>query len=182
MSAVHQTALDIAGEMKRWAVISPCERYRYELGREWDESKPLLVLVMINPSTADALTDDHTITKCIGFAKLLGYGGILVVNLYAFRATDVKDLRRAYQAGHDVEGPENEYHLRKALSYAMERNTHVIAAWGSHTKSPDRYRIGRFEVMPGQHGIRLHCLGRTKGGDPNHPLMLAYATPLEVWP
>ena len=27
-----------------------------------------------------------------------------------------------------------------------------------------------------------YCLGRTKTGEPRHPLMLAYDTKLEAWP
>ncbi|MDB5297796.1 MAG: hypothetical protein JWO31_3779 [Phycisphaerales bacterium] len=78
------------------AVLSPCERYRYVLHRWWDESKPAVCWLMLNPSTADAATDDPTIRKCCGFARAWGAGGIAVVNLFALRATDP---RRSTTAG-----------------------------------------------------------------------------------
>lgn len=49
---------------------------------------------MLNPSTADAEIDDPTITRCIGFAKSWGFGGLMVGNLWAYRATDPKELKK----------------------------------------------------------------------------------------
>ena len=54
------------------ATFSPCERYRYTLRRQWDASKPYVLFVMLNPSTADATQNDPTIRRCIGFAKSVG--------------------------------------------------------------------------------------------------------------
>jgi len=73
--------------MERDALISPCSQYRYWLLRRWS-NRPLATFVMLNPSTADANSDDATIRKCMGFADAWGLGGIWVVNLFALRSTN----------------------------------------------------------------------------------------------
>lgn len=80
--------------MKKGAEISPCGKYRYKLWRIWDDSKPKVLFIMHNPSTADADEDDPTIRRCIGFAKSWGYGGIYVGNLSPYRATDPYELNK----------------------------------------------------------------------------------------
>ena len=80
--------------MKKSAVISKCHRYRYELHREWDEKKGKVLFIMLNPSTADGVENDLTTTRCINFAKKWGYGGIMIGNIYPFRAKRPKDLKK----------------------------------------------------------------------------------------
>jgi len=77
----------------RSAVLSDCGTYRYSLTRRWSPG-PLLGWVMLNPSRADALVDDPTIRRCVGFARRWGFAGIVVRNLYALRATDPRELSR----------------------------------------------------------------------------------------
>ena len=76
------------------ALISDCGKYRYELHREWDKSKRKVLFIMLNPSTADGLNNDLTTIRCINFAKKWGYGGIMIGNIYPFRAKRPKDLRK----------------------------------------------------------------------------------------
>jgi hypothetical protein len=99
--------------MKRTAIVSDCGRFRYHLRREWSAGSTLL-FVMLNPSTADADVDDNTIRRCVGFGQAEGFGAVEVVNLFAFRATDPADLRRA---GYLV-GPDNDFHLQMATALA----------------------------------------------------------------
>ena len=80
--------------MIRTAVIDKTEKYRYSLLREWDDTRHKCLFIMLNPSTADASRDDPTIRRCIAFAKREGCGGLHVVNLFAYRATDPVELRR----------------------------------------------------------------------------------------
>ncbi|MDA8965892.1 DUF1643 domain-containing protein, partial [Pseudomonadales bacterium] len=77
------------------ADFSPCRTYRYALWRTWDKTEPYVLFLGLNPSTADETENDPTITRCIDFAKQLGFGGLCMANLFAFRATQPKDLKQA---------------------------------------------------------------------------------------
>ena len=80
--------------MKRSAIISDCSKYRYELHREWDKKKKKVLFIMLNPSTADGLNNDLTTIRCMNFAKRWGFGGIMIGNIYPFRAKRPKDLQK----------------------------------------------------------------------------------------
>ena len=101
----------IKGGMKKHAVISHDDKYRYQLSRIWDEEKPMVLFIMLNPSTADADVDDPTIRRVVNFAKSWGYGGVFVGNLYAFRSTDPKVLRYI----DDPIGEENIQHIQSLI-------------------------------------------------------------------
>lgn len=171
----------------RTATVSMDGRYRYDLQRSTGLPRPgvgSVLFVMLNPSIADAAIDDPTIRKCMGFATRLCAASLTVVNLYAFRATDPINLRKAYQAGTNIVGLDNDATLRRHAATA-ER---VIVAWGAlHLGAlSDHAHIRACFVA---HMIRqtmgaavLLCLGRARNGEPRHPLMVAYATPLESWP
>src|ERR1700723_1611406 len=147
--------------LARGAVISACGAYRYRLSRIWNEARHSLAFVMLNPSTADAEVDDPTVRRCMAFARREGYGGIEVANLYAFRATSPDDLWRAK----DPCGPENDDHLRNVALASAAYGTPVVCAWGAHGGKTNR----PIHLMQ-QVGATLVCLGRTRGGQPRHPL------------
>lgn len=154
------------------AVLSACGRYRYHLWRVWDTARPQVAWVMLNPSKADATVDDLTLKKCMGFARQWGYGGVHIVNLYAWRHKDPEVLASFVAEGGDGVGPENEAHLRAA----MERTTLVVCAWGGHPLAR-ALAPSFFAKVPA--GVVCECLGRTAEGAPRHPSRLAYATPRE---
>lgn len=79
--------------MKSEAILSVDRKYRYVLTRTWDETLPNIMFVGLNPSTADETTDDPTIRRCINFAKSWGYGGLYMVNLFAYRSTNPNNIR-----------------------------------------------------------------------------------------
>jgi hypothetical protein len=147
------------------AWISDCERYRYALWRRWDESRRYLPIVMLNPSTADASKDDPTIRRCVGFAKRDGFGGVIVVNLFAWRATDPKAL----PAGLEAVGPLNE----SALA-AVTKGRDVLCAWGAHAEQRATFVRGALESRDS----RLLCLGKTASGAPRHPLYVKGDQPM----
>lgn len=150
--------------MIKSAIISPCERYRYWLKRQWDDAKPQCTFIMLNPSTADANDDDPTVLRCISFARLFGCGSLEVVNLYGWRATEPRDLRNEYDAGSDVVGPDNDDHLLSSVNAASL----VIAAWGAPAWIQARadHVLGVIEA----NGNTVFCLGKTHEGRPKHPL------------
>jgi hypothetical protein len=150
------------------ALLSDCGRYRYRLWRLWDSEAPVMTWVMLNPSTADADVDDPTIRKCIGFAKAHQYGGIIVVNLFAWRATDPKELPKVA----DPIGPENDEHIRWAVTAPMLGT--VVAGWGGEKFAAKRATA--VTALIRMTGRTLHCFRQTKA--PWHPLYLPYSSPL----
>ncbi len=110
--------------MEREANISSCNQYRYCLIRTWNWWRDRVCIIMLNPSTADALVDDATIRALIRLLTHLGYGGFEVVNLFALRSTDPKVLMSAA----DPVGPSNDSHIINSV----KRCDNVICAWGAH--------------------------------------------------
>jgi hypothetical protein len=127
---------------------------------------------MLNPSTADAREDDATIRRCTAFARAWGFGGLVVVNLYAWRATDPAQLKVAA----DPVGPGADDMLLDGLSQVQQ----LVVAWGAHGGLPRVAHVGRL-VASCTHLEAVVCLGRTKGGQPRHPLYLAASTPREAY-
>lgn len=159
------------------AEISECGRYRYSLTRRWDPG-PLACWIGLNPSTADARVDDHTIRCIRRFTRREGRSGFVVVNLCPLRTTYPRDLPKrcddpvAFAVNRDeifrwVEGPEVDL---------------VVAAWGA--SGPGTFRkFGRSIALIADHrsGRVFYCLGTTEGGEPRHPSRLAGNTRLVEW-
>lgn len=156
------------------------DSHRYRLWRVWDRTRPRLAFVMLNPSTADANEDDPTIRRCIGFARQFGYGGIMVVNLYALRATYPMELfsdevleadRIGYQNDRvlvDTLAPGNRHHIKT-----------VVAGWGGQRRAKERAE--HVTALLNRHGVALQCLGVTKHGYPRHPLFIPYSADLQTF-
>lgn len=151
------------------AVLSEDRAYRYLLTRTWAAEKPSVTYIGLNPSTADEVVLDPTLRRCVGFAQRLGCGTFHMVNLFAFRATEPAEMKRAPAPI----GPDNdEYILRAATMSEI-----VICAWGSHGDWMDRDR--EVYCMLKKRGFPLHSFGLTKHGHPKHPLYLHRDTALE---
>jgi hypothetical protein len=139
--------------------------WRYELKRIWDDSLPLLVVCMLNPSTADHEENDPTILTLIHFAKLWGYGGIWVVNLCAFRASSPAVMMRE---GAMAIGPANHAYLSDAVIYARRHGKSILAAWGNnggHLGLDENFiSLCKFAK------VDLICIGTTNSGQPKHPM------------
>jgi hypothetical protein len=142
------------------AVFSPDGAYRYMLSRIWG-TEPPTVFVMLNPSTADAAADDPTIRRCLGFARRWGSGGLVVLNLFALRATDP----RVMLAHPQPVGERNDAVFEAVTSMHAYR---WVAAWGVNGTHQGRDARVR-ELLAGE-GVRLRCLNRTRDGHPQHPL------------
>lgn len=137
--------------------------YRLTLLRVWDAGMHLLVVCMLNPSTADADLDDPTILALNDFAFKWGFGGILVVNLNAFRASKPEVMR----AAPDPVGTKNGPAIDDALLYAAGTSGLALAAWGN---GGDKGQAAVFCEKAAKAGVRLVCLGVTKDGSPKHPM------------
>ena len=177
--------------MTRTAVISPCGRYRYALGRTWDPDTPPLVAGLQNPSKADANVNDPTVVKLMQLARNEGAGGVLLWNLFAFRATDPADLWAAQDRGEDIVGPENDEHIRKLIRYIGPTSParvpwsrdpgvgFIVCGWGvadrAQARARDVLRLIRAECRP----VRAFRL--SKAGRPWHPLYLPNKTMTIPW-
>lgn len=159
------------GDAPSTAVYSDCERYRYSLTRVWDDALSRVMFVMLNPSTATEVQNDPTVERCERRARHLGYGGFRVTNIFAWRATDPRDMRAAAAPV----GPDNDATLIAGATWA----DHIIAAWGVHGAHLDR------GPQVAQHlqglGRPLFHLGLSKAGHPRHPLYLPYAQQPQTW-
>ncbi len=140
------------------AEFSPDRVYRYALYRTWDSDKPKVMFIGLNPSTADESIDDPTIRRCKRFAADWGYGGLIMANLFALRATDPKVMMSHIAPI----GPENDFWLR----LSMQTSGLIVAAWGNHGGYVNRDRAVIAFMPP------MMCLGVTKKGKPKHPLRL----------
>lgn len=158
MSAIALFADELPG-----AEFSPCRTWRYILRRRW-ASGPALSFVLLNPSTADEEINDPTIRRCIAFAKLWGYGGLILGNLFALRSTDPKLLRVVS----DPIGPDNDAALRRIVEEAQNRR--IICGWGGHGVFMGRGAEVRSLLQSS--GARAEALSLTLAGEPGHPLYL----------
>jgi hypothetical protein len=151
------------------AVISPCQRYRYELRRIFWPG-PVALWVMLNPSTDDARKNDPTIVRVAGFSQRLDYAGFIVCNLFGRRATYPEDL---LDPSIDPVGPDNDEYLAKAAREAAV----VVCAWGANRlateRAPTVLRVLRDNAA---HGVEILCMGTTAAGAPKHPLYLPNST------
>lgn len=157
---------------ERDACLSDDGVYRYHLTRRWAGAGGDLLWVMLNPSTADADTDDHTIGRIVTYSRDWGAASLTVVNLFAYRAAQPADLARAA----DPVGPLNLDHLHDAL------RTHdvIVTAWGDVPR-PLLTRRPPFEAWAAAAGRRLWCLGTTTKGSPRHPARLPNAVTRTVY-
>lgn len=154
-------------DIKKSAEISSDGLYRYSLERTWDEGKPTVLFICLNPSTADAINDDATVRRMVSFARQFGAGRLLVGNLFAFRSKNRNDLLKA----EDPVGPENDKYLSKLIKAADI----VIAAWGNFGSYLNR--SSQFKEMFKSHNIK--CLALNQTGEPIHPLYVADGTQLQ---
>ena len=161
----YLTDHDLAGE--RGAHISDCGTYRYRLWREWDHSLPTLAFLMLNPSTADHLADDPTITRCMSRAVTGKFGRLEVANLFPLRATDPAELL----THGDPLGPVGV--ADGAVLDAIDRAFMVICAWGAHpAAAPRAAELMHILRITGMRN-KLYHLGLNKDGSPKHPLYIA---------
>lgn len=163
-------------ETEEWgALMSPegeddVSVYRYLLWRVFDEALPLLVVLMLNPSTATHLKGDPTADGLMRRARRLGYGGILVANCFAFRARDPADMRKA----DDPVGPAND----DVLGVVLDQDADLLCAWGANGMHRGREGEVRCAISSGR--ARPHALRLCAGGAPEHPLYIPSA--IDPWP
>lgn len=148
-----------AAEERAMAYLSSCRTWRYSLTREVAPltGEGTVAFIGLNPSTADETADDPTIRRCIRFARDWGFARLKMLNLYAYRATDPRDM----YAAADPVGPDNDCTIAKVVG----GSDLVVCAWGAGAAG-NANRLGRVIGLI----AAPHCLGLTAGGFPRHPL------------
>lgn len=147
------------------AIFSDCGKYRYKFWRTWGDEAPL-TFIMLNPSTADEIKNDPTAERCERRARQSGYGGLVVLNLMAYRATDPKELAPLERPIRF--GPDNRAYLTSAFNYSGK----IICGWGVHGHLGP---VAWLTTLAYYSGVPLWCLGKTKDGHPRHPLYVPYS-------
>ncbi|MBU4234070.1 MAG: DUF1643 domain-containing protein [Proteobacteria bacterium] len=152
-------------------IFSPCRIWRYTLERAWMPpegcmgTREVVAFIGLNPSTADEVKNDPTVTRCINYARRWGFHGMFMLNIFALRSTDPRELYRHP----DPIGPETDRYLTEVIQ--TQGVSLVVAAWGNHgallSRGWDVINLVR------NSGVNLHRLGElTKQGQPRHPLYL----------
>lgn len=159
------------GDAPSTATYSDDELYRYQLTRVWQDTGRKVSFVMLNPSTATERQNDPTVERCERRARALGFGAFRVTNIFAWRATDPRDMRAAA----DPVGAENDAAIIAAAEWADQ----VICAWGTHGAFLNRGAA--VEALLRENGKPLFHLGLSKQGHPKHPLYIAYAQQPVLW-
>lgn len=156
------------------AVISECGKYRYRLDRQVGMDGPVYAFFGVNPSIAGHVENDATVRKWIGFTKVWGGSRFIAGNVYPYRATDVNELAQCADPIGDFL-----VYAKHMKEIAQEADI-LVPCWGNISKVPKELR-GRFDrvllALRGT-GKPIKTFGLTASGDPKHPLMLGYSTPL----
>jgi len=140
------------------ATFSSCRTYRYSLSRVWDKKKKYVLFIGLNPSTANEEADDPTIRRCVNYAKDWGYGGFMMVNLFAYRTTLPSNLKKVkYPIGSKND---------KYIVILSKKADITVAVWGNNGNLYNRDKQVLNLVSS------LMCLKINKSGQPAHPLYL----------
>lgn len=158
-ASVFEIRLHNVDGMESGSLFDVSGKYRYSLWRAWSAYHPRIAFVLLNPSIADEERNDPTIRRCIGFARAWKFGSVEVVNLFAYRATNAKELLKV----DDPVGEENNYYLVQAV----ERCATVVVGWGTRENLLGRDRQVLSLLVSKKD---VYCLGITKDGQPRHPL------------
>jgi hypothetical protein len=157
----------------RAADMSKCGSFRWSLMRSWD-TRPALLVVMFNPSTADGFEDDPTISLLCHIAAHNGYGSIIVVNGIPLRSptpAQAIEMTRWAQRGEWSDRDRMQDNVA-AIVRECERAGAVLIAWGALA---DRCALWFEHVLEEiecavREGTPIYCLGKTAAGYPKHPL------------
>ena len=149
-------------DSKITAVFSECQKYRYQLREIWDESKPLVIWLLMNPSVACIDYADPTLIRTGKFARSWGCGGQLVANVHAYRATDKNRLLEVK----DPVGPENDEMILKMTNEAKT----IVLAFGQPPKMLRSRGQDLIKLLKDHSG--LSYLRLSQDGTPSHPLYL----------
>lgn len=149
--------------MIKTAEISECGKYRYQLKRQWGSGNNFVLFIAFNPSIADSEIDDPTLTRCINFAKMQNYDGLIMANLFAYRATNPNDLigDKDY-----LIGALNDDWIRRSIKEVDA----IVVCWGNDGAYLNRSDEVLEILKEYQEVKQVFCLDKNATGQPKHPL------------
>lgn len=169
--------------------------FRWTLRRAWGAGPPV-GWVCLNPSVASAETDDPTCWEMMCHSLRLGFGSMVVTNIYAYRATYPRTLKR-WIGGNRHYCPPMTFENGQRAGVALKDVGKIICGWGNHARQID---IDAFLeniasviiedtailINSKDYPVPLYCLGTTESGAPKHPLArgkhrIAADQPLLPW-
>lgn len=174
------TKLDLSTVQVGPASFSRDRLFRYSLERIWDRDRPRVAFIGLNPSTADEVRIDNTISRCARFAHDWGYGSFLMLNLFAFRTVSPSVLKAAHLWMDDLDvtgGKAN----NDAIAEGVGSTQMTICAWGAHGRFLGRADQVLSGLAAAGQGDKLYHLGLNNDGSPKHPLYLPADTEPEPW-
>ena len=151
------------------AHFSSCEKYRYWLRRDWDLSLNAISFLMLNPSTADEVANDPTIERCQRRAIAMGYGSMIIVNLFPFRMTDSSLLNTVADLLGDVSQADD------SIVRAVQLSDMTVCGWGKHPLAAPRAQAIMSMLTRANLQHKVKCLQLNADGSPQHPLYIDYA-------
>jgi hypothetical protein len=151
------------------AHFSPCEKFRYWLRRDWDLTKNAIAFLMLNPSTADEMVNDPTIERCQRRAITMGYGSMIIVNLFPFRMTDSKLLSTVENLLGDATEAD------AAILRAVKISQMTVCGWGKHALAAPRAQHIMTLLTQKNLQNKVMCLQLNADNSPQHPLYIGYA-------
>jgi hypothetical protein len=160
----------VPSQINRGTKFSPCKKYRLQLWRLWDDQLPIIMFLMLNPSSADAHNDDPTIRRCVNFTKNWGYGGFYIGNLYPLISSKPKLLLESLSVSHS----ENKLNLDEMA----EKCDKIICSWGN-------FEIVKKLGIPNDFLVdyknKLYYISKSKNETPKHPLYLKSSLKLKKY-
>ena len=159
----------------RGAVFNERRTHRHLLWRIWDTTKPILVVIGMNPSKADENDNDPTVERVVRRATMLGYGGVIMLNMQDVIETDSRKLDQ--MTSDERCTTENVKHLLNALDKAQNGEADVLCAWGMPGQKYGP--VAWFTTQAARRNVTLFCLKKNKDGSPVHPLYQPYSKDFE---
>jgi len=154
----HKSITNHEGFLQSCAYFSNDEKYRFILTRKWNKANKVVVFIGLNPSKATEMISDPTVRRCVNYAKQWGYDEMIMLNIFALRSTNPKQLYKSK----DPIGDMNDFCIREDIEMADL----IVASWGNHGE-----HLGRgMEVYKIIKEMNVKCFGINQSGQPVHPL------------
>lgn len=154
-------------------MISEDQIYRYKIWKHWDPSRPPIIMIVLNDDSNDLVID-----RCEKFAKHGLAGSVIILNVFAFRCNDKRDLLLANKSKEErkrIIGPENDVVMYD--TFMENPMSNIVCAWGTFGSITGRDKAICYLIK--ECGRTPKCIQVTKEG---HPRAIEDLTTTNLWP